>query len=51
MRQKAIYQTPHDFWKNSKSHNVRQTGSLRLTGYIFICYFKDSINYLEMPKE
>lgn len=49
MRKKAIDQKTHDFWKNSKSINVRQTGSLRLTaGYILICYSKVSINYLEM---
>lgn len=48
MRKKAIDQKTHDFWKNSKSINVRQTGSLRLTGYKLIFYSKDSINYLEM---
>lgn len=45
MRKNTIDQKTRDVWKDSKSINVRQTGSIGLTGY------KDSIDYFEMILE
>lgn len=36
MRKNTIDQKTRDVWKDSKSINVRQTGSIGLTGYKYV---------------